>query len=369
MKVVLVSHGFQPDYEAGFANGLAKNGLAVTLVSADRSLYERLLPGVEAINLRGSQDRSRPAWKKALNLSFYILRLTMLLAFRRPVVHLTGLLLAGQAKGWPLECWIYRFLSRRLVMTVHNVLPHERDTPAMRRVLRRVYSIPHCLVVHTRKARQRLINEFGVASSRIIVMEHGLDELANVPEKESQAIREELKAADSDRLVVFFGAVMRYKGVDLLIEAARHLTKGSRVHIAGRCADQAYRTELLSALEEHPLGAAISWEDAYLSEDRVSGLLAAADVLVMPYRHIDQSGVLFAALRHGVPVVAFNVGSLCDYLQEGVGQVVPSGDIAGLAAAIEQVPTAREVRPLIQRVAEGFLWHKTVRSVIPCYEA
>ncbi|WP_200383400.1 glycosyltransferase family 4 protein [Rhodocyclus tenuis] len=369
MSAVLVSHGFQPDYEAGFANGLAKNGVAVTLVASDRTSYERLSPGVTAINLRGSQDRSRPAWKKAFNLGVYVVRLLGLLARRRPVVHLCGLLLAGDAQLWPLECRIYRLLARRLVLTVHNVVPHDRDSPAMREVLRKVYDIPHFLVVHTVRARQRLIDEFGVASQRIIVMEHGLDEPVQLSAAVNEAIRRELQVGDDGRLIVFFGMVTPYKGVDLLIEAARQLGSGCRVHIAGSCADTRYRDQLLSMLAQHPLGDAISWENAFVPTERACALLGAADVLVMPYRHIDQSGVLFAALRYGVPVVAFDVGSLRDYLLEGAGRVVPAGDLAALAAAMEQVPPAREVRTQIQQLAEAFLWHKTVRPVLPCYRA
>ena len=56
---VLVSHGFQPDYEAGFANGLVRNGVGVTLIASDQSLYDRLVPKIEVLNLRGSQYPSR----------------------------------------------------------------------------------------------------------------------------------------------------------------------------------------------------------------------------------------------------------------------------------------------------------------------
>ncbi|MFZ2972202.1 MAG: glycosyltransferase family 4 protein [Ferribacterium limneticum] len=368
MGVVLLSHGFQPDYEAGFANGLAKNGVPVTLIGSDRTLYERLQSGVLAINLRGSQDRGRAAWKKVLNLGIYIFRLMSFLVLKRPVLHLTGLFLTGYEKSWVYECRTYRLLSRRLVMTVHNVLPHDRDTPEMREVFRQVYGIPHCLIVHTAKARQRLISEFNVEPGRIVVMEHGLDDLVHVSAEAIQATREQLHVGNFDRLVIFFGAVMRYKGVDLLVEAARHFSNGTRVHIAGRCADSKYQKELEALLHDHPLGQAITWQNSYLSEEHVSHLLGAADVLVMPYRHIDQSGVLFAAMRHGTPIVAFDVGSFHDYLPDGVGLVVPAGDLPALAAAIAEIPSSRQLRPEIHKVAEGFLWQKTVRPVLECYE-
>ena len=83
--VIVVSHGFQPNYERGFVNGLASNGVEVTLVSSDRTETPGLLQGVTALNLRGSQDASRPALAKAMNLLRYHLRLMWLtLTHRNP---------------------------------------------------------------------------------------------------------------------------------------------------------------------------------------------------------------------------------------------------------------------------------------------
>nr|WP_315478724.1 glycosyltransferase family 4 protein [uncultured Rhodoferax sp.] len=367
MNLVLISHGFQPEYESGFANGLAINGVAPTLVAADRTLFARLHSSVRAINLRGSQDRSRPSWKKALNLGLYALRLAALLAWRRPVVHLTGLLLAGRSNSWPIECQIYRLLSKQLVLTVHNVVPHGQDTPEMRRTMAKVYSIPDCLVVHTAKAKQRLIDEFAVNAERIVVMEHGIEKVVDVPENITRSVRDALAVPAQGKLVLFFGAVLPYKGVDLLIAAARHLRDGTRVHIAGRCGDRQYQQELEALLDQHPDQTTITWENTYLSEERASVLLAAAEVLVMPYRHIDQSGVLFSALSHGVPVVAFDVGSLREYLVSGVGQVVPPGDILALANAIDAAPHSESVRNGIKTVAQKFVWQETVKPVLQCY--
>ena len=367
MNLVLISHGFQPDYEFGFANGLAMNGATPTLVAADRTLFARLHSDVRAINLRGSQDRSRPRWKKALNLGVYVLRLVALLVWRRPVVHLTGLLLAGSSSSWPLECQIYRLLSRRLVLTVHNVLPHGKDSPQMRRTMAKVYSIPDYLVVHTLKAKQRLIDEFAVNTERIVVMEHGIEKVVDVDEDITRSVRNSLGVTSQGKLALFFGAVLPYKGVDLLVAATPHLRDGTRVHIAGHCGDRQYQQDLEALLKQHPSQTTITWENSYLTEDRVSVLLAAADVLVMPYRHIDQSGVLFSALSHGVPVVAFDVGSLREYLVDGVGQVVPPGDILALANAIDTFPHTESVRNGIKVVAKKFVWHETVKPVLRCY--
>ena len=70
-EVVLLSHGFQPEYEAGFTNGLARNGVRVILIGSDTTLRHRIEPSVEIINLRRSQDPNRAGWKKMLNITRY----------------------------------------------------------------------------------------------------------------------------------------------------------------------------------------------------------------------------------------------------------------------------------------------------------
>ncbi|MCV4771166.1 hypothetical protein OFC10_34560, partial [Escherichia coli] len=77
-EVLLVSHGFQPHYELCVANGLAENGLRVTLPGSDRTLVGQLREGVSFVNLRGSQDERRPRWRKAQGLLRYHLRLLLL---------------------------------------------------------------------------------------------------------------------------------------------------------------------------------------------------------------------------------------------------------------------------------------------------
>jgi glycosyltransferase involved in cell wall biosynthesis len=375
LRVVLISNGLTPIYEAGFANGLAANGVDVTLFVSDRSLVNELSPDIEAVNLRGSQVVMRSARRKALNLLWYFIRVLAALAHRSATVHFIGFfMLAHIHKGWADRTWLWecrllRLFSRRLIFTVHNVMPHERDTPKIRRLMAKIYRIPDRLVVHTLRSRQRLMDEFGVPTERIVVMEHGINELIQPDPIRIASTRAALNISNGQRLVLFFGNVQYYKGVDLLLDAARRFGPNARMHIAGRCADPTYGQEIRRMMAEHPLGDRLTWEgeDAFLSEERVSELLSAADVLVMPYRHIDQSGVLFAALRHGTPVVAFDVGSFRDYLPEGVGMVVPFGDLVALAAAVESIETGPAARERVLQVAEHYLWPEAVKPVLPEY--
>jgi len=372
--IALVSNGFQSDYEAGFTNGLAANGLTPVLVSSDRTLVERLLPSVVVLNLRGSQEENRPAWQKAGQIVFYLLRLAFFLARHRPITHLTGMFAFSRLKGrrseamWAFECHAWKLLSRRLLLTVHNVLPHGRDTPELRQRMREIYKIPDRLVVHTDRMKQRLIDEFDVEPTRIAVMQHGIDCIASAPQERIATTRTALGASPSQKLVLCFGIVQRYKGVDMLIDAASHLGADTRIHVAGRCSDTAYQTELEAMLNAQTGEVRVTWDNQWLSEVRVDELLAAADLLVLPYRHIDQSGVLFAAMRHGLPVVAFDVGSLRQYLDGGMGIVVEQGNTVAFAEAVQRIDCSVAARSKVREYAQQFLWSATVIPILNEYQ-
>jgi hypothetical protein len=128
--VVVVSHGFGSNYERGFCNALAENGVAVTLVSSDRTDYASLLPAVIAVNLRGSQEETRCRILKVANIVLYHLRLlAFTLRKSNAVVHVIGLtqppLLCGVIEG----LW-FRLFAKQYVLTIHDADHALVDLPA-----------------------------------------------------------------------------------------------------------------------------------------------------------------------------------------------------------------------------------------------
>ena len=84
--------------------------------------------------------------------------------------------------------------------------------------------------------------------------------------------------------------------------------------IAGRCLDREYAGRIAALIGTNRNRDRITWKDDFVPENEVDGYFQVADVLVLPYRHIDQSGVLFQALTHGLPIVATDVGSFAHYV-------------------------------------------------------
>jgi glycosyltransferase involved in cell wall biosynthesis len=362
--LVCISHGFQSNYERGFCNGLAQNGVVLTLIGSDRTDTDRLASTIQVKNLRGSQEESRSLLMKLFNMVRYHLSLmTYFLYAQRSVIHVIGLidppLLSGLIEG----LW-FRLLSRRYVLTVHDLQPHDRHTMLNRVAYGLSFQLPHRLVVHTERMKHELSTKFHVDTKKITVMEHGIEPTLD----ESPEWGDDRKPADLPMILVF-GKIEPYKGVDLLILALQSVSFSFRLVIAGACMNADFRKRLQMLISHHPFHDQIEWLDGYIEEAEMESLFKEADLLGLPYRHIDQSGVLFQALRYGVPVVATRVGQFAHYVTPEVGELAEPNDVLALTDTLERWSTRRLSlnRSRIREIGRVYGWHLTVRVLKAVY--
>lgn len=363
-EVILVSHGFGSNYERGFVNGLARNRAAVTLISSDRTDYAGLRPEARTINLRGSQEEKRPRLAKLGNmLRYHAALMAHVFRNRQAVVHVIGLLHPPLLCGL-IEGLYFRALAAKYVLTVHDLLPHDRHTPFNRWLSTRAFRIADHLVVHTRRMRSQLVEDFGIAADKITVMEHGIEPLTGPLAAPPR------RAAGPRIRFLFFGVVAPYKGLDILLSALEALPGSHELHIMGRAASDRMRQEIGARIAQQPTRHSIVWRDEFIPEADLAGIFESADVLVLPYRAIDQSGVLFQALRFGLPIIASRVGSFEDYVTQEVGLIVPPENADALRTALERfVGTATAYsRTRIAEIGRGFEWPVTVQALDPIYQ-
>ncbi len=369
--VVLVSNGFQSEYEVGVANGLCRLGLKPLLVCSHRLDCARLDAGVTVSPLRGTQDPRRSRLAKAVNLLRYWRDLaSLLLRHRGRPVHLIGLFSLPGPLAAVVESVALRLLATRFVLTVHNLLPHDRHGIANRLAYRWVYRQPAVLMVHTQRMRAELQRRFDVPAERIVVCEHGIDRVLPLPANErSRWLRDRCGLAPEVPVVLFFGNIAPYKGLDLLLAAFKRLQRDAHLVIAGDCRSAALRAALspsISALVEQRRA---TWHDGFVAESDVAHYFHGADLLVMPYRHIDQSGILFLALSTGLPVLASDVGSLRDYVPGTGGRVVAPDSVDALLNGLEAMLAAVATvdRNLAIARSRHFAWQETLRPLLPAY--
>lgn len=364
-EVIVVSHGFQSHYEAGFTNGLARNGVKVHLMSSDKTLYDKLHPNVVAVNVRGSQDPSRPKWRKVLNMLAYHGRLVRYCMGHRGVPVMVIGLQEPEVLVGVLEAWMLRWLSGRLYLTVHNILPHDKHTRGMKAIYRRVYRIPHVLVVHSHSTREGLMRDFGIDGGRIVLMEHGTNDVVGSAHEARDELRRRAGVPPEMPTLLFFGGIAPYKGLDLLLAVAER-RDDFRLVVAGRCPDTAYGQAMRARLTQLRARGRLVWMDGYLDDADVARAFAMADATVLPYRHIDQSGVLFLALSQGVPLIATDVGGLGEHVTPETGVLFPTATEDALEQAIDRYLAQRaSFDPAeIRRRAQRYEWRATVQPLL-----
>lgn len=150
--------------------------------------------------------------------------------------------------------------------------------------------------------------------------------------------RERLALSEDLELLLFFGLVRRYTGLDLLIDAVGDLAaRRSRLHliVAGEFYEERRATD--ERLEQLGIRDRVTLLDRYIPDADVPLWFSAADVVVQPYRSATQSGVVQTAFQFGRPIIVTDVGALGQSVTHGVdGLVVPPGDPGALASAIER---------------------------------
>jgi len=161
-------------------------------------------------------------------------------------------------------------------------------------------------------------------------------------------------------VLLFFGFVRRYKGLDVLIEAMPRVRAARDVTLV--VAGEFYEpiAPLVARIEELRLGDSVRVLDRYVPDEEVGDLVAAADAVVLPYRSATQSGVVLVAYAGGCPVISTAVGGLPEVVEEGVtGHLVPPEDPVALADAILGF-YARGGRPAyepaVHEAARRFSW-------------
>jgi glycosyltransferase involved in cell wall biosynthesis len=346
-------------YAYNLSCALAERGHDVTLVTtAAYELEEKMLPhNVRVIRTlarftsRAQGSLPKPLHSLALKIEALIDAVAVTLLARRLNPDIIHLHCTNPISLVYLT--LFRFLRQPVAATAHVVTPHER-IGFQDAVYRRIHRLSNLIVAHSDHDRQRLLNEFAVDPDRVAVIPHGeygfFETGGEVFDRRSA--RTSLGLGQDDEVVLFFGYIREYKGLDVLFDAweavaaarpkARLVVAGDPVNLA-----PARREELENRAES--LGAVHRLE--YIPFSDVARYFSAADVLAMPYRHISQSGVLFLSLSLGVPVVASRVGGLPEVLNDGDDVLfVPPDAPPALAEALVRVLGDARLR---ERLASG----------------
>lgn len=365
---LIVADNFQPAYICELVNALARCGMPVHLIGGDIHGNQNYVEGVQFVNYRGDNSSTRPILKKAHDLIVYYFRLTLdVRRSKGSIVYKAGL-------GRPfldniLMNLLFRFLGKKIIYTVHNVLPHGEEHIKNRILYWILYRcIADFLLVHTEAQKQRLATEFRVPESKITLAHHGTYHVAHNPECNKHMARRHLKLRPDAFVVLSFGYQRPYKGTHLLVEAMAKLTiKHTQLIIRGS-ATQEYAGRLTALIYEKRLAHCIDCDFGYVPDEELRRLFLAADIVALPYIEGSQSGVLFMAYAYGRPVLASDVGGFREYIIPGTtGEIFQTAEVDGIAKALAAAGEKRDAydAKLIQQYAyRNYSWDAFAKKVL-----
>lgn len=249
--------------------------------------------------------------------------------------------------GWgglrPLRCMVFvtRLLLIRLqgipiVWTIHNLMPHESRHPRVDWLIgRAVAGLARTMIVHGETARCEVIRRWRLKDARrVAVVPHGnyVDHYANRISR-SEA-RQRFGIDEPTGVFLFLGAVRPYKGVLDLVESFRKLAdEQSCLIIAGKPLDEAYRKQVQAAIGNLTN---VRFEAGFVADDDIQVYMKAADVVVLPYRHILSSGAALLAMSFGKACVAPARGCLSDVLDAAGAFLYEPEDEDGLVDSLRE---------------------------------
>jgi glycosyltransferase involved in cell wall biosynthesis len=345
LRVAVLTGGGDKPYAHGLAACLISQGVHFDFVGSNEldepELHQNSL--MRFLNLRGDMRSDVATVQKVLRVLTYYWRLLRYAATSSPKVFHILWNNKLEFLDRTLVLLYYRFLGKRIAFTVHNVNAGWRDSSDTffnRLTLRIQYKLCDHLFVHTEQMRQELRTHFGVADKKISVIPFGINSSVPNTALTSVEARKRLGLSGRQKVVLFFGNIAPYKGLEYLIEAVAllvHKEPNYRLVIAGRPKKgESYWEQIRRRISSLGLSSHVIERIEYVPDADTEVYFKAADLLVLPYTHIFQSGVLFLGYNFGLPVVASDVGSLKEEIIEGkTGFVCRPRDPVDLSKSIE----------------------------------
>jgi glycosyltransferase involved in cell wall biosynthesis len=386
LEAIILTGGFDKPYAFGITTALAGAGVRICVIGSDAVDCPEMYT-TSGLTFLNFQRRLRPDVSRAAKLwrlvAFYR-RLLMFLASSR--IRLVHILWNNKLVYFDrtLQLLLLKALGKKVVFTAHNVNARSRDggdSWLNRITLWAQYNLVDAVFVHTDAMAQELAAEFSVPRRKVTVIPFGINNAVPSRGLRSDECKAALGLQQDERTILFYGAIRPYKGLEYLWAAFEEIcrTRHQRYHlvIAGAPHKEAasYWNVVRQRIAESPFASQVTLRIEFVPDSETETYFLAADVLVLPYTRVYQSGVLVLAYRFGLPVVATTAGSLETEIVEGeTGFVAAAADAEDLARALlryfdsDLYRNLDERRAAIREAAEKkYSWQVVAERTVAVY--
>jgi len=199
------------------------------------------------------------------------------------------------------------------------------------------------IIVHTEYSKKVLVNLYPHLVKKIDIVPYGQEYFLSREEKDNNSNKETVLNSN-ETSILFFGQISFYKGIDILLEAVKVMQeKNFVIQIYGR--PEIDINQFLNYSKINGISDKVKWNLSYLSNFELDEALKSSDILVFPYRHIDQSSALMSSLIYGKPIVASKIGGFKEILKDKVnGYLFEKENFKELALKLDSLISSKTDR-------------------------
>lgn len=269
--------------------------------------------------------------------------------------------------------YICKLRKKKIVCTVHNVTAHESNILDSL-FSKWIFSLSDRLIVHSEANKEKLIRLFGIKNSCIFIIPYGVLNFYKDKKISKSTARKKLKIDSKDKIVLYFGNIRKYKGIDILIKAFSKVKKKvpeAKLIIAGK--NWISWRPFEKIIKKNNLQNDIIVKLEYILTSEIKYYFLAADLVVLPYLKFDsQSGVGNIALVFNKVLIVTNVGGLKDLVKDKRSIVKPNNERL-LSKAIIDVLLSDSFKKKLEKdsknICKDYSWDKISKRTIDLYKA
>lgn len=251
----------------------------------------------------------------------------------------------------------------RILVICDNVIPHERK-PGDNALTKYFFKYADFFVLFSEKVRTDLLKLFPDAKHR--VMPHPI--YSNFGEAVSKNEAREMLKINDEKIILFFGFIRDYKGLDTLLEAMAELKNKLDVKLIVAGEFYSDKEKYIRLINRQGIKDTIHLFTDFIPTSEVKYYFSASDVVILPYKDATQSGIVQIAMNFRKPVIATNVGGLGEVIRNNkTGYIVNKENHSQLANAILKFYNENKEEEFIrntEKEIEKYSWQKFVEGML-----
>ena len=274
---------------------------------------------------------------------------------------------------------IAKMRGKRTILSIHNITPHANDiiTVALDKILNTlIFPFADTIIVHNTRNKEKLHYLYRVDEKKIAIVTHGtMHPYHQSLGVSQQKAREHLHIPQDKKIILFFGYLWDYKGLDVLLHSLS-LMKKTRTDIGLVVAGQPLKDwrKYQKLIEEYHLENEVYASLSYIPDQEIEVFFSCADLVVLPYKKDifdSHGGVGALALSFQKPLIVSDVGGLPEYVKDK-RMIISPGDAEQLSSRITTVLNDPELLNKLSKdseeLAKELNWDKIADATIAVYQ-